>query len=220
MKIIDLTHTINADMPIFPGTKPPGLQEIKNMAADGYQSTELKMNSHQGTHIDAPGHMVAGGKMLEQFPIDQFFGLALVIDFHGCAGKRIEVSYLQPLEREIANADFVIFHTRQAEKWGLPEYFTDYPALTPEAAEWLMQFPLKGVGFDTISADPAGAGYKIHHILLGKNDRLVIENLTNLAEIENSYCMLSVLPLKYDKADGSPVRAVAIEIELAKPPAI
>ena len=214
MKIIDLTHTISSDMPIFPGSAPPSLQEIKSMAQDGYQSTLLNINSHQGTHIDAPGHMVAGGKLLDQFPIEQFFGLALVIDFHGCAGKRIELSYLQPLEREIANADFVIFHTRQAEKWGLPEYFTDYPALTPEAAQWLMQFPLKGIGFDTISADPEGAGYEVHQILLAQDDRIIIENLTNLAEIGGSYCMLSVLPLKYSQADGSPVRAVAIEIEL------
>ena len=116
MRIIDLTHTITPEMPIFPGTAPPNLQEIKNMATDGYQSTELKLNSHQGTHIDAPGHMVAGGKLLDQFPINQFFGLALIIDFHGCAGKRIELSYLQPLEQAIANAEFVIFHTRQAEK--------------------------------------------------------------------------------------------------------
>ncbi|MFA6621969.1 MAG: cyclase family protein, partial [Candidatus Caldatribacteriota bacterium] len=51
-----------------------------------------------------------------------------------------------------------------------------------------------------------------HKILLAKNI-IIIENLTNLESIKNNYFILSVLPLKYHNADGSPVRAVAIEIE-------
>jgi kynurenine formamidase len=42
---------------------------------------------------------------------------------------------------------------------------------------------------------------------------ILIENLTNFKQVKGEYCLFSALPLKYDNADGSPVRAVAIEID-------
>ena len=43
------------------------------------------------------------------------------------------------------------------------------------------------------------------------NRKYTIENLTNLSAIEKEFFILSVLPLKSKLADGSPVRAIAIE---------
>jgi kynurenine formamidase len=42
----------------------------------------------------------------------------------------------------------------------------------------------------------------------------VLEGLVNLKEISTQQCTLIALPLKFAGADGSPVRAIAIEGDL------
>jgi kynurenine formamidase len=36
--------------------------------------TDIKVDSHSGTHIDGPAHMLEGAEMLGDLPIDQFIG--------------------------------------------------------------------------------------------------------------------------------------------------
>ena len=46
MKVIDLTHTIKAGMPVFPGTEPPKLDPASTFEKDGFRETLLTMYSH------------------------------------------------------------------------------------------------------------------------------------------------------------------------------
>lgn len=217
MKIIDLSHTIQADMPVYPGTAAPILEPANTLERDGFAETMLHMVSHTGTHMDAPAHMLAGAPTLDMLPVEQFFGLALIIDFPHCAGLSIERAHLQQMHDKIARAEFVLFHTGHSQKWGQPDYFRDYATLTTEAAAYLAEFPLKGLGIDAIGFDPVdSADNPVHHILLAKG-MVLIENLCNFSEVKGEYCMFSALPLKYHHADGSPVRAAAIEMDTYLP---
>ena len=54
MKIIDLTHTISEDMPVYPGTEPPVLKPANTYEKDGFRETLLSLYSHTGTHVDPP----------------------------------------------------------------------------------------------------------------------------------------------------------------------
>ena len=68
-----------------------------------------------------------------------------------------------------------------------------------------------GVGIDAISFDKIDSSdFPVHKTLLSTG-KILIENLTNLGEISGNIAMFSVLPLKYQDADGSPVRAVAFQ---------
>jgi kynurenine formamidase len=209
VKVIDLSHAISGDMPVFPGASQPKLTAT---AERGVNVTMLQLSSHAGTHIDAPYHMIAGAPALDDFAADKFFGLALIIDYPPCAGESIELKGLQQMREKIERAEFVLFNTSHGRKWGTAEYFGPFPVLTREAARYLATFPLKGVGIDAISFDAlAEPDNPIHHILLGAGF-VLIENLTNFEQVQGEYCMFAALPLKYSKADGSPVRAVAIEM--------
>jgi len=215
MKIIDLSHFIEEDMPVFPGTSPPALSPAFTIDDHGSAETMLQMLSHTGTHIDAPGHMLAGAAGLDDFPVDKFFGMALIIDYPPCAGNTIALPSLQQMQNKIERAEFVLFHTGQSQKWGVADYFGTFTTLTAEAAQYLASFPLKGVGIDAISFDVVGAKENtIHHILLSAGF-ILIENLTNLQQVQDEYCLFSAMPLKYRRADGSPVRAFAIELASA-----
>ena len=80
MKVIDLTHTIKENMPVYPGTDTPKFIPANSYEKDGFKETLLQMYTHTGTHMDPPAHLFAGRTTLDQFPVEQFIGKALVID--------------------------------------------------------------------------------------------------------------------------------------------
>ena len=80
MKVYDLTHTIQNDMPVYPGTEQPKLTTACTIEAVGYRETLLHMFSHTGTHMDAPAHMLLDGAALDRYPGEKFAGTAVVVD--------------------------------------------------------------------------------------------------------------------------------------------
>lgn len=211
MKIIDLTYEIHSEMPVFPGGKLPKLTKVSTLDEDGFRECEIAMCSHTGTHIDAPAHMLANGRCLDDFLVDKFIGKATLIDFSKKKIDTIELKKLKEYEEQIRNSEFIILKTGWSKYWGDKFYYNKFPVLSEEAAKYLAKFNLKGIGIDTISVDKVeSSNFQVHKILMKKNI-IIIENLTNLDLINEKYFTLSILPLKNKEADGSPVRAIAIE---------
>lgn len=212
MKIIDLTHTIFPGMPVYPGTEPPRLEAASTYEKDGFRETLLTMFSHTGTHMDAPAHIFPEETVLDAFPAAQFVGKGLVIDCTDLGeGGRIGMDYIHKAGALAEEAEFLLFRTGWDAKWGQPEYFGDYPCITAEVAAYLKDSGKKGIGLDTIGLDPvADVSLKLHHQVLAGGDFVIIENLTNLAELGAGLFLFCALPLKYRDADGAPIRAVGI----------
>ena len=78
--LIDLTHTIMPEMPMYPGSPAPALVPAAALDRDGYRETVLTLASHTGTHMDAPAHMLRDGASLESLPVSRFCGRAMVLD--------------------------------------------------------------------------------------------------------------------------------------------
>jgi len=209
--MIDLSHIIHPAMPVYPGDEPPNFKKVATIEKEGYEETKIKLYSHTGTHIDAPGHMLKHGNFLENIEIDSFFGEAIILNFDKRKNLLINLDSLLQHQDKINKVEFVIIKTGWSTYWGQNQYYENYPHLSKGAAEWLSKFNLKGIGIDAISIDRSDTkNFIVHKTLLAKNI-IIIENLTNLDSVKNNYFMLSVLPLKYKNADGSPVRAIAIE---------
>jgi kynurenine formamidase len=208
MKILDLTHKIAQIMPVFPGTEPPVVELSCTIEEHGFLERKISIYSHTGTHIDAPAHMIAGGTPLDGFSVEKFLGKACVYR-HGTTGRNITVQDLSLVGVCLISSDFLLIATGWDRFWGDPEYFGEFPVLEAETARWLVQFNLKGIGVDVISADAMhSTDFPVHRILLGK-DMVIVENLKNLTAITGNTCSFSCLPLNLSEADGSPVRAVA-----------
>ena len=109
----------------------------------------------------------------------------------------------------IWQAEFILLQTGWSRHWGRKSYFSGYPVLSPEAAEWLSGFGFKGFGMDTMSVDPMDSERLPVHRAFLERETILIENLTNLAAVPCSPFLFSCFPLKLEEADGSPVRAVA-----------
>lgn len=211
MRIIDLTHTMNEDMPVFPGTEKPVFNAANTLEKDGFAETKFSMYSHTGTHIDAPSHMSYGANSLDKMDIECFIGKSLIIDCTEVKDYEITLQHLLSYENKLKDVDFVILKTGWSKYWGNEKYFNRFPFMTVQAVKWLIGFDLKGIGIDAISIDDIETSdFQVHHELFRKN-MIVIENLTNLDLIEKEFFMFSCLPMKYENSDGSPVRAIAIE---------
>ena len=220
MPVADLSHPIRPGMPAYPGTDPPAFREIADYEPDGYRERELTFVSHTGTHLDAPAHMVPGGKTLDEFPASHFIGPACVLDATDVPpGGTIETDRLDALGEVLKTAAFLLIRTGYAAKWGTPSYFDRIPLLTPAAADRLAGLAapdsaatgaLRGVGLDLISVDPVGAEtFPIHHALLGAG-LVIIENLTSLEALPPAGFTLHCLPLPLSDADGAPCRAAGV----------
>ena len=213
INLIDLTQVLNDSMTVYPGTLSPEFKKSNTIEKHGYAELKMNMVSHTGTHIDAPCHVLKNKRSLDQFPVDKFMGSAIVIP---CRDKtEISLEYLLTFADRIALIDFILFFTGWQYKWNTPTYFESCPVLTPEAAQWLTKFPLKGLGIDAFSLDKIIPASKVepetlpnHYILLEK-EILLIENLTNLDQLPPDVFTFQCFPLKIENADGSPVRAIA-----------
>jgi kynurenine formamidase len=209
-RIIDLSHTIHAEMNMFPGTEKPVLQKLLSVEKDGFAETKLSFFSHTGTHMDAPAHMLKEGWTLDRFPIDHFTGKALLVDVSEITTKFIPVLFFDKYIKQLETVDFLILRTGWSKFWESHVYFDSFPALSAEATGMIATFNLKGVGIDVISIDLIDSiDFVNHHILLKKNI-LIIENLTNLEQIDSKIFSFTCLPLKFIDADGAPARAMAI----------
>ena len=210
MQMIDLTHLIVEDMPVYPGTEQPVLDIANTLDKDGFVEKKMIMYSHTGTHIDAPYHLLEEGMTLDSYSIDQFLGKAVLIDVETIENQHIELIHILPYKDIIEKSDFVIIKTGWSKYWGSDDYFKDFPYLTEECAMWLSNIRLKGIGLDTISIDPVNTDELLNHKIFMKQEIVIIENLCNLEQIWKEIFYLSVFPLKIQCSDGSPVRAVAI----------
>jgi len=209
IRLVDLTHPISPDMPVYPGTDPPVLLPGCSLEQAGFLEKKITFYSHTGTHIDAPAHMLKDHNTLDRLGIDHFYGSALLIKLDNFTGRTIEVPHLAPYREQIAKVEFLLLATGWSQYWGSEKYFLHYPVLSLEAAIWINGFSLKGLGLDTISADTLDSKeYPVHKTLLQENT-IIIENLANLAALPGNQFTFSCFPLSFEDADGSPVRAVA-----------
>ncbi|MEG6520442.1 cyclase family protein [Desulfotomaculum sp. 1211_IL3151] len=212
MRVIDLTHTIYENMPVYPGTDRPKLEVANTYEKNGFRETLLTMFSHTGTHMDAPAHLFAEKTTLDSFSAEQFIGVGLVINCSNLQeGQRITMSYIEPIKEKANQAEFILFYTGWDRYWGTSAYFGDYPFITEDVAEYLIRTKKKGVGLDVIGIDPIfDENLTIHRKLFAETDIVIIENLTCLGQVGDELFTFCALPIKYNNSDGAPVRAVAI----------
>lgn len=130
MRVLDLTHTIAENMPVYPGTEKPIFAGANTYEKDGFKETKLTMYTHTGTHMDPPAHLFAGRTTLDAFPASQFIGKALVIECSDLnEGEAITLERILQYGKDAENADFLLFHLGWDKRWGTDAYFGDYPCL-------------------------------------------------------------------------------------------
>ena len=223
-RVIDLSQPLEEHMPHFP-THSKYFHNLWGSYWHGNRALtyQITMNEHNGTHVDAPAHFVTDAKpaahvTIENVPLTRLIGRGVRMDCRGMKeGDYVSKSFITDWEAEhlaLAAGDVVAFNFGWSAHWGLrpddQRYVTDWPGISMEAAEYLIEKSVAAIGVDTLSPDPPAAlvGKPIHPVVLEKQI-LIIENLTNLEQLPDCFLFLA-LPLKIRGGSGSPVRAVGI----------
>jgi kynurenine formamidase len=201
MKLFDLTMPIDERTPTYPGDPKQEIEQIATIEKDGWTEKRLTFNSHFSTHIDAPIHMVKGGKKLTDFPLEKLIGEAVVIDVRG---QKEIVADLENVKED----DIVFFFTGQTDKAYSDNFFKNEPVISMETAKGLIKKKAKIIGIDSFTPDHEP--FEIHKLLLG-NDILIVENLINLKELSGKRFQCFILPLNIAEADGAPCRVIGID---------
>ena len=210
MKLIDLSHPLFDGMPVYPGSESPVFETVVTVRHEGYAEKRITLFSHTGTHLDAPSHILSRGLSVDRLPVDHFAGPASVLNFSSHSGQSIEIDDLLPYRYLVESSDFVLIHTGWSRHWGYASYYSGYPVLSGNAADWICGFGLKGLGVDAISVDTPGAcGFPVHHRLL-EHQMILVENLNRLQDLPQSGFTFFAMPLRIQDGDGSPVRAIAM----------
>jgi len=205
MKIYDITATISDNLPVY-GNERPDIRKtatIKN--GDGYNLTKFTFTTHTGTHADMPSHFVDSTITCDTITLDHFYGPAQLIRIN--ATEHITKEILN--RYEIRTNCILLIDTGQSQFMSQPTLKKDFLALTPCAAEYLVEQRIKTLGIDYLSVDPYDTtDFPVHKTLLG-NDITILEGLI-LSDVPEGFYTLSALPLKFANGDGSPVRAILV----------
>lgn len=211
MQVIDLSHTLSNSTPVYPDTDKLEITITSTVEKDTFKTTNLNMQSHAGTHIDCPAHIIKNELSTDTMPLDKFCGSGVVIDVSDFeTNYEVKLKDIEKYKSAIEKSDYILFYSAWDRFWGEDEYFNNFPVISVELAKFLVKSKIKGIGLDSISADKIDSvDFEIHNILL-KNNILIVENLCNLNKLIDKKFMFFAFPLKVKNGDASPIRAAAI----------
>lgn len=231
-RIVDLTHTIDADTIFWPTeTRTFELvEEHKGVTERGffYAANRFCSPEHGGTHVDAPFHFAKPGETVAEIPIERLVGRAVVIDVTGKAAKDPDytltpedVADWETTHGTIPAGAIVLLRTGWSSRW--PDkraYLGDdtpgdasnlhFPSYGPDAARLLVERGVSVLGVDTASIDNGPSKDFLVHRILGAANVVGLENVTNLDRLPATGAWVLALPMKIANGTGAPARVVAL----------
>jgi kynurenine formamidase len=217
-RIVDLSLAIDADTQLYPGDPQVRFASAATIAADGFNLLSIEMGSQSGTNCDAPFHFLDEGARIDEVDLSLFAGPGVVIDVRGKGPRSpIRVGDIAPQLDAVGPGTIVLLHTGWPRYYGTPDFF-DHPYLDAEACSALLERGVRTFCLDALNIDETpddthpGVGFPVHHLIAGAGG-IIVENLTALEQVDFPDPFVTVFPLKFSGADGSPTRAVAIEFE-------
>lgn len=202
---IDVSIPLRDGMLHWPGDPPVTITRVKDIATGNTANLSLlSMGTHTGTHVDAPAHLLADGKGIDQADISALVGRVRVIEIRD--PDSITVEELTP--HRIRRGERLLFKTRNSSHaWHELPFKEDFIYLSDAGARFLAERGVRLVGVDYLSAGSyKWGGKQVHRSLLSSGVWLV-EGLDLSAVTAGSYFMIC-LPLRVVDGDGAPARAV------------
>ncbi len=221
MKYIDLTHTLSSSIPSWDGDcgfKISVQTDYKDCTPpDLFHTQHIETRAGMGTHMDAPAHVIEGGKTIESLNLEDLVTDCVVIKVDHEANEEyiIMPSVVEQFEKDngqIQSNTFVIFYTGWDKHWDTPEKYSNnhkFPSVHESTAKLLLQRNIAGLGIDTLSTDTGIQGFPVHRAILGAGKYLV-ENVANANLLPPIGAKSFVMPIKIKDGTEAPVRLIAL----------
>lgn len=154
LQFIELSHAWGHGIPVWPGDHDVKIERVVNHALHGVMAQKLSISMQNGTHINAPIHLIQGGADISSLGIERFFGNGVVLDIPKKKWELVTDKDLEKAKPAIQQGDIVIINTGWHKKYSdSQEYFGHAPGLSKKAAEWLVAKSPAMVGVDTAAID-------------------------------------------------------------------
>ncbi|MCK8058563.1 MULTISPECIES: cyclase family protein [unclassified Fusibacter] len=200
--IYDITKTINNKLKCWPGDQEYGRHETEFDFKGGTgHASWITASLHTGTHVDAHWHYSDSGLTIDEHNLEHYIGPCQVIDVTAATSSHIEVSDIKVAITEKR----VLFKTNQQVDETV--WTDDFKGLSVELVHYLNSFGVVLIGLDTPSVDVYQAETLSTHLAFYECGIYILEGLV-LNEVTQGTYELIALPLKFEGADGSPVRAI------------
>lgn len=233
-KWVDLGHDFS-DKTIYWPNNPTGFKldtQFNGITAGGfyYSSNAYCSPEHGGTHLDAPVHFAKGKWSVDEIPMENLMGDAVMIDVSAKTNNNpdYQVSVEDIMEWEklhgempaqsilLIRTGWSIFYNEvekylgTAQKGDSAVQKLHFPSIHPDLAAWLVKNrKLKAVGVDCPSVDfGQSKDFKTHQVLYAQNIP-GFENLTNLDKLPAKGSYVIALPMKIKGGSGAPLRIIA-----------
>ena len=222
-KVVDLTHTFTEGFPVYTGNAPTR-RTLTTIPANGFYKQEWTFDEHSGTHMDAPGHFVADGRMTPDLEPSELVLPIVVIDISRRAESDpdavVDADDLRRFERRhgrIPDGALVAMDSGWAAKIGDEAAYKggppgDYhfPGFGDEAIEYLLERRrAAAIGVDTLSLDNGQSTTFSVHVNWLNADNFGLENLANLDKLpaRGATAIVGVVP--WQDGSGGPARVLA-----------
>lgn len=221
----DLTYPLTTSFPAFAPGEEAARRTYVTIEDNGYYMQEWRILEHYGTHVDAPGHFTAGGRLSPELHLSELIVPAVVIDIAARAAREpdavVTVEDLQSFERRygrIPRDAAVLMYSGWGAKVGNADAYRGvdasgtlhFPGFSPDACEWLLRHRrIRSLGVDTLSIDPGNSTTFDTHLILTGADRYGVENLANLDRIPRYGATVVVGLIPYEQGSGGQARVFA-----------
>ena len=144
MRVVDLSHPISNKMTTYPSDPDVSILREKEIHSEGSLLHRFTMGTHTGTHLDAPAHIISGGKTLDDFAISSFTGQTIKVDLN-------LISALDKVDEKI---DGIIYDTGWYKNFNDPKiYFgSDRPEIPKTIVKKSIEMGGSRVGVSTYLA--------------------------------------------------------------------
>ncbi|HUG30653.1 MAG TPA: cyclase family protein [Candidatus Limnocylindria bacterium] len=207
-RIHDISLAIGPGLPTWPTSSGFSLDQAMRIAAgDPANVTDLRMDVHTGTHLEAPLHFLPDGAPLDSLPLERFVGDALVVEFQG---ERVTAADLDAAGIP-AGTRRLLVKTANSARWakGWGPFDPVYVALTQDAARWVVERGFALIGIDHLSVQQYEDDGETHRILM-RGDVTILEGL-NLAGVKPGTYTLVAAPIRLVGAEAAPARAILLD---------
>ncbi len=224
-KIVDLTHLIHPNIPIWSGDPATEFATVSQMEKDGYFLRKFSMGEHSGTHMNAPNSFYSEGASIDSYPPQSLVVPAIAIDIRDKSlvnpDYTLTIDDVLNWEQQhgfIEPGNIIILYTGWQEKWDNQGAFFNrddrgifhFPGFGKATTQFLLKERLiAGVATDTHGVDPGqDESFDVNKLVL-KEQRIVLENLTNLEQLPAGDITLVIGILRLLGGSGSPVSVLA-----------
>ena len=198
MKIYDISQEVFSCQ-VYPDDPTPEKMTLKSMEkGEVYNLTAFSMCAHNGTHIDAPFHFFKDGNTVDKICLESFVGMAYVVEHHGIVTGDDAVEIIENVKKQNPEAAKRILIKGDVE-------------VSLDASKVFASSDILLFGNESQTIGPEDAPMPVHLVLLGANV-ILLEGI-RLADVSEGVYLLNAAPLNLSGADGSPCRAVLIDVE-------